>query len=533
MATRQEIALLREARAGRVSQQLILGKYYLFGGAGLKRNPLSALHWLQRAASRDEAEAWLLIGRHIDFEMLRLVPEPMALCVWYERAADAGVVEASLTWARLELAHRTQRHGTPALPDKLLRALEQAAQAGVVEAQWLLAQALKRAADAAGSAVDPAALKWATRAAANGVAQAQRALADYAWAQQDHAAFLGWALPVARALAATYGGPAGVQRLDEQDAAFLTRCAQALSQNASPNLLQKADGDEQLRFWQLAAQAGDKQAQLALGMWFANMGQRCEREPASNRKSNYRKALQWLTLAGQQGVGKAWYALYKIFTRPDTNFSPADTAHARHYLQRAAEAGECAAQLELGRRHARSARQKGVLDSSAVYWLQKAAAQGAAEAQALLPGVAGRAVASPWALEAQRQLTHEMMQTHPLLAARIKLAALFGLSLPEALLLDVNAADQGHCLLVDVRHLHSRCKPRLILVESAQERLALDQIGLQFAHFDCSVTGPEGNYRQRCYLAHKLFAFLKTESRGAAAAGASSKRRPATASQAN
>jgi uncharacterized protein len=535
MATREEIALLREARAGRVSQQLILGKYYLFGGAGLKRNPLSALHWLQRAASRDEAEAWLLIGRHIDFEMLRPVPEPMALCIWYERATDAGVVEASLTWARLELAHRAQRHGTPApaLPDKLLRALEQAAQAGVVAAQWLLAQALKRAADATGRAIDSAALKWATRAAANGVAQAQRALADYAWAQQDHAAFLGWALPVARALAATSGDTVGVQRLDEQDAAFLTRCAQALSENASRNLPQKAGADEQLRFWQLAAQAGDKQAQLALGMWFANMNHRCEREPASNRKSNYRKALQWLTLAGQQGVGKAWYALYKIFTRPDTNFSQADTAQAQPYLQRAAEAGECAAQLELGRRHARSARQKGVLDASAAYWLQKAAAQGDAEAQALLPGVAGRAVEAAWALQAQRQLTHEMLQTHPLLAARIKLAALFGLSLPEALLLDVNAADQGHCLLVDVRYLHSRCKPRLILVESAQERLALDQIGLQFAHFDCSVTGPEGNYRQRCYLANKLFAFLKTENRGAAVAGASSKRRPATASQAN
>lgn len=526
MATREEIALLREARAGRVSQQLILGKYYLFGGAGLKRNPVSALHWLQRAAARDEAEAWLLIGRHIDYEMLRSVPEPIALCVWYERATDAGVVEASLTWARLELAHR---RGTPALPDKLMRALERAAQAGVVPAQWLLAQALKRAADAAGTAIDPAALKWATRAAANGVAQAQRALADYAWAQQDHAAFLGWAVPVAQAIAAAHDGPTGAQRLDEQDAAFLTRCALALSQSVPKNGGGSAD---QLHFWQLAAQAGDKQAQLLLGMWLANMDQRCEREPGSNRKSNYRKAIQWLTLAAQQGVGKAWYALYKIFTRPDTNFSRADTAHAQHYLQQAAEAGECAAQLELGRLRARAARQKGVLDPGAAYWLQKAAAQGDAEAGALLAGVAGHAAAVPWALEAQRQLTHEMRQTHPLLAARVELAALFGLSLPEALLLDVNAADQGHCLLVDVRQLHARCKPRLILVETAQERLALSQIALQFAHFDGSSTGPEGNYRQRCYLAHKLFGFLKTAPWRKAATGAEAAPRQAPALQA-
>lgn len=37
MATREEIAFIRDARAGNVSAQLALGKRYLFGGAGLKK----------------------------------------------------------------------------------------------------------------------------------------------------------------------------------------------------------------------------------------------------------------------------------------------------------------------------------------------------------------------------------------------------------------------------------------------------------------------------------------------------------------
>jgi TPR repeat protein len=50
MANREELAIIRGARAGRADSQLTLGRLYLFGSAGLPRSLPSALHWLDRAA---------------------------------------------------------------------------------------------------------------------------------------------------------------------------------------------------------------------------------------------------------------------------------------------------------------------------------------------------------------------------------------------------------------------------------------------------------------------------------------------------
>jgi hypothetical protein len=226
-------------------------------------------------------------------------------------------------------------------------------------------------------------------------------------------------------------------------------------------------------------------------------------EPA--RKSNYKKAIHWLTRAGESGVAKAWYGLFRICVRPNTGLSHLSVSDAQRFLERAAEAGHVAAQLELGTATWRGRRSKESNDVLAAYWLQKAAAQGNGNALVLLRKIATLATPAPWAQAAQRQLTHDLVNTHPFLAARIELAVLFGLSLPEALLLDLNAADQGHCLLVDIRSLHARSKRRLILIQTGGERLALTRIARHFTNIDCGPNGPEGNYRQRLYLAQKLF----------------------------
>jgi hypothetical protein len=79
------------------------------------------------------------------------------------------------------------------------------------------------------------------------------------------------------------------------------------------------------------------------------------------------------------------------------------------------------------------------------------------------------------------------------------LATLFGLSRPEALLLDLNQADCGHCLVVDIRTLYARSKRRLIQIQTGDERQALSRIARLFEDVDCGPNGPEGNYRQRLY----------------------------------
>ena len=76
MANREELAIIRGARAGRAESQLALGRLYLFGSAGLPKSLPTALHWLDRAARQGCAEAWQLIGNHIPLDLARRVRSP-------------------------------------------------------------------------------------------------------------------------------------------------------------------------------------------------------------------------------------------------------------------------------------------------------------------------------------------------------------------------------------------------------------------------------------------------------------------------
>ncbi|HBZ04903.1 MAG TPA: hypothetical protein DEP03_00535, partial [Massilia sp.] len=71
MANREELAIIRGARAGRADAQLALGKRYLFGSAGLPQSLPTALHWLDRAAHQGCLESCQLIGNHVPLELAR------------------------------------------------------------------------------------------------------------------------------------------------------------------------------------------------------------------------------------------------------------------------------------------------------------------------------------------------------------------------------------------------------------------------------------------------------------------------------
>jgi uncharacterized protein len=477
MANREELALIRSARSGQPEAQLALGKRYLFGGAGLPQNSATALLWLERAAQQQCQEAWLLIGSHIPFETAQQHAVPHSLCIWYERAFDDGDLQAGLVLARLV---REQAEPEPGLQRKANLALQAAAQAGLAEAQWLLAQ------QGVGSTVE-ATQDWTARAADGGVPEAQQALAEQAWTAGDSAAFLRWALPQARALQQVQA----TRALDQIEVSLLSRCALTLAASAD------ADQEEVQQLSELAAQEGDKSAQLWLGLWFARMDADGARNGAAPGSANFKKAIRWLTQAGEQGQADAWYALSRIYLKPE--FSQRSVTAALHYLERAAEMGHRDAQLECGANAWRNRREQAANDVRAVYWLQKAAAQDCPQALTLLQKIASPAAPAAWAQAAQRDLTRELANSHPFLAARIELAARFGLSRPEALLLDMNAADQEHCLLVDISASYGRSKRRLILLQSGHDRQALKRITRLFEDVDCGLSGPEGNYRQRLY----------------------------------
>jgi TPR repeat protein len=285
--------------------------------------------------------------------------------------------------------------------------------------------------------------------------------------------------------------PALTLQLGNDKLQLLSRCCEALL------LTQDYDADEVQQFWELAAYADDKAAQFALGLWYARMqadGARSERVAGS---ANYKKAIRWLTLAGEGGLADAWYALSRIYLKSE--FSQRSLTDAQYYLEYAAEMGHCAAQLECGVSAWRNRRDEASNDVRAVYWLQKAAAQNNAEAVTLLAKITESVAPAAWAEQAKQQLTRTVVNAYPFLAARVELAVLFGLTQAESLLIDVNNADCGHCLVVDIRAQYARSKRRLIPIVSTEQRAALHRIGRLFEDVDCSVNGMEGNYRQRLY----------------------------------
>jgi TPR repeat protein len=480
MANREELGIIRGARGGQLDAQLELGRLYLYGSAGLPKSLPTALHWLDRAAQQGCAQACELIGAHIPVELALQSGRPLA--EWYERAFDAGVLRAGMVLA--QLTFEQQSGADQARRDKALRALESAARAGVPDAKWLYAR-YQSGQDVARAPAPPAA-PAAAAPRARGPEPAAAPL-DALWLEGDHPRFLARALPLARALLRTEQGtlrPAGC--LTRDDVSLLSRCAQALSQHDGA----LASADEIRRFWELAANEHDPQAQMALGLWHARMlvdGRRIAAGPGS---ANFKKAIRWLLLAGEQGLAEAWYALSRIYIKPE--FSQRNVADAQGYLERAAGMGYRDAQLECGNNAWRARREHEGNDVRAVYWLQKAAAQGCQLAALALLKIAPRPDCGFGAICARAPAG--LALSHRLLAARLRLAAQFSLTRAEALLLDVRAADQGHCLVIDIRGSYGRSKRRLIAIATAHERRVLDEIVAQFGAADM-----EGNYRQRLY----------------------------------
>jgi TPR repeat protein len=509
MANRQELAIIRDARAGRVSAQLELGKLYLFGSAGLPQSLPTALHWLDRAAQQDCVEACELIGIHIPLELALQSGRPLA--PWYERAYDSGVAQAGLVLAQLVLGHRADAAPDPACLAKALTALEAAARAGLPDAQWLLAQqqiveqAQRAAAPPEGGLqavadgrLDPANQRWLRRAADSGVAVAQFALLEADWEAGRWTGFMQRALPLARALVqAVDGGRKG--RLAPEEVALLSRCARVVAGD-QPGY--QVDQGEIRRFCELAANEHDGYAQLAVGLWCARMQVDGRRVAVGTGSANFKKAIRWLMQAGEQGMAEAWYALSRIYIKPE--FSQRNVIDAQKYLERAAELGCRDAQLECGNSAWRARRENESNDVRAVFWLQKAAAQGCTQAAAALRKIAPRGTGAGSTGTGSLAPGPALAGSHPLLAARLELAALFKLSRAEALLLDVAAADRGHCLVIDIRSSYGRSKRRLVLLETPHERQALDRIVRLFDNIDAGPGGPEGNYRQRLYRLRTL-----------------------------
>lgn len=514
MANREELLIIRAARTGQPLAQLALGKRYLFGSASLPQSHATALHWLEKAAEQNQQEAWMLIGEHVSFETAQQAGDPLRVGLWYERAFEGGSARAGLVLAMLVFTCWARADAL--LRQKSLRALQLAAEAGLPDAQWLYAQQLgmHELLTTPAAQITPQVrnrreviIDWAARAAKGGVVDAQRALADYSWIMGDHLRYLFFALPVAQDIDRRHSRASSQRKTHSaSDLELLARCAKALILTADRNVRLIE------RYLRMAAEGGKNGAQLAYGLWIARMDESGGRIAGLPGVAHYKKAIRWLSQAAEQGEPAGWYAMSRIYLKPE--FSRRSISESRRYLEMAAVAGHQRAQLELGLVAWRSRRLDPRADVRAVYWLQKAAGQGSTEAKALLEKIAPAPRKVDWASAARSSLGREVSSQYPFLVARIELAHWFGLTRAEALLIDVEAADHGHCLEVDIRHVHPRSRRRLIPVASGEQRQALDRAARTFDAGDTQPDlGPEGSYRQRLYRFRALMGQRRSQGR--------------------
>lgn len=509
MATREELAVIKAARAGESRAQLALGRRYLNGGSGLPRSKGTAFYWLRRAAQQGVDDAWMMIGRNIGYEQVKELSSPREAAVWYEKAFEAGIAQAGLIFARLVLDNTAQFDSNTHA--RAIAALSLLASRNDHQAQWLLAQQMQRHGQpalpgAAASAYEEQLMQEAARA---GIEQAQYALLDKAWQQGDGAGFARDAAPLVQRLLAR--NAAALAQMEKERDADATSAVQLSAEEAVLLLrygqwqLGRTPGDPAAlgRLFELAALAGNALAQLELGLLCAKMDRDGNRVFMEHGLANFKKALHWLALAGEAGVGEAWHALARIYSR--SIYSQRNLQVAQQYLVKAAEAGLVQAQSELAQIYWRNRRDDPHHDVKALFWWQKAATQGEASAQQALQPFLAQQDAQGWAAQAHARLTERLRNSNPFLSARIELAATFGLTKPEALLIDIKQADYGHCLVVDICALYARSKRRLIAIENEQQRATINRISRLFGDVDCGFSGLEGNYRQRQYRLRTAF----------------------------
>ena len=270
-----------------------------------------------------------------------------------------------------------------------------------------------------------------------------------------------------------------------------------------------------------AAELGLTIAKLILGLRLAQLNEvgsdAKDLIEAGVVKSNasLKKAAYWLELAAKDGDRDAWFALGEIYRRPQ--FSGYNASESDRCFDRAADLGHPVAQFRRGANlwRKREKVEEKVRGLQASYWIWQAHQQGVPEAKELLSKVLEN-VSSPknndWfelATYAEKALNHhaehQLDEEWTLLCHRLIVANQFNLSKAELLLCEVGQLQHEHCVVVDIRHELPKILPRLIQIDTTQQRRSLLAAGKVFASSDTDL---EGNLRQRRYRFDRVTEWL-------------------------
>ncbi|WP_128112984.1 tetratricopeptide repeat protein [Polynucleobacter necessarius] len=263
-----------------------------------------------------------------------------------------------------------------------------------------------------------------------------------------------------------------------------------------------------------AAELGLTIAKLTLGLRLAQLD---SNESAAEGKPNasLKKAAHWLELAAKDGDRDAWYALGKIYRRPQ--FSGYNATESDRCFDRAADLGHPQAQLRKGANlwRKREKSDEKVRGLQASYWVWQAHQQGIPEAKELLGKILGSCPdpkSNEWLELAQfaeqainHHAEHKLDEDWLLLCHRIVIANQFNFTKAELLLCEVGQLQHEHCVVVDIRWELPKILPRLIQIETIQQRRALLAAGKAFVGSELDI---KGNLRQRRYRFDRVTSWL-------------------------
>ena len=266
-----------------------------------------------------------------------------------------------------------------------------------------------------------------------------------------------------------------------------------------------------------AAELGLTAAKLTYGLRLARLDIALNSEQDIRTKSNasLKRAAHWLELAAKDGDRDAWYALGEIHRRPQ--FSGYNANESDRCFDRAADLGHAQAQLRKGANlwRKREKIEEKVQGLQASYWVWQANQQGVPEAKELLSKIlegCPNPKKNEWhelAECAEQALNHHAEHKLDLdwllLCHRLIIANQFNFSKAELLLSEVSQLQLEHCVVVDIRWELPKILPRLIQIETIQQRRALLAAGKAFAGAAQDI---EGNLRQRRYRFDRVTTWL-------------------------
>ena len=321
---------------------------------------------------------------------------------------------------------------------------------------------------------------------------------------------------------------AGLQKIAKQYLQELAESESSFATNAKELLIKLQPKNEALSsLWQVwldeqnedaltqAAELGLTIARLTLGLRLAQLDGSSDLEQNKSNAS-LKKAAYWLELAAKDGDRDAWYALGEIYRRPQ--FSGYNATESDRCIDRAADLGHAQAQLRKGANlwRKREKSEEKVRGLQASYWVWQAHQQGVPEAKELLSKIlesCPNPQANEWfelaqyAEKAMNHAEHKLDEDWVLLCHRIIIANQFNFSKAELLLSEVGQLQHEHCVVVDIRWELPKILPRLIQIETIQQRRALLAAGKAFAGSEMDL---EGNLRQRRYRFDRVTAWLMT-----------------------